>query len=193
MAVFSVATEGGLDTSVARRLLMDHGHAVGTVYQRGGKTNLDPSLRGYNNAARFSPWFVLRDLDHDAECPPDLVREICPEPAEQMILRIPVREVESWLLADRTALASFLRVPTNRIPQDPESLDSPKRSMVQIARRSRTRGIIDDLVPEEGISAVVGPRYSARLSEFVAGDWNPVGAAILANSLQRCLDAIGRF
>jgi hypothetical protein len=30
-------------------------------------------LGGYNNAARFSPWLVLVDLDRDADCPPPFV------------------------------------------------------------------------------------------------------------------------
>jgi len=193
MAFFTLATEGTLDSAVARRLLLDHGHEIGPIYQRGGKSRLDPSLPGFNNAARFSPWFILRDLDHDAECPPDLLRAICPDPAEHLILRIPVREIETWLLADRTPLASFLRVPVGQVPSNPEALDSPKRTVVQVARRSRSNNIIRDLVPEDGVSAVVGPRYSTRLSEFVFGNWDPIRASAQSNSLHRCLAAVARI
>ncbi len=190
MATFSLATEGTLDTAVARRLLTDQGHEVGPVYQRGGKTQLDPNLPGFNNAARFSPWFILRDLDHDAACPPDLLRQICPSPSEHLILRIPVREIETWLLADRAPLARFLGVPVGQIASDPENLDSPKRTLVQVGRRSRSQSIVRDLVPEDGVSAVVGPGYSARLSEFVFGNWDPVRASDRSYSLQRCLAAV---
>jgi hypothetical protein len=32
----------------------------------GGKTKLDPRLPGYLDAARRTPWLILRDLDRDA-------------------------------------------------------------------------------------------------------------------------------
>jgi len=190
MAIFSVATEGTLDIAVARRMLEDQGHQVGAVYPQGGKTRLDPKILGFNNAAHFSNWLILRDLDHDAECAPDLLREICPNPSEHLILRIPVREVESWLLADRASLARFLSVRISQVPSDPEALESPKRTLVQIAGRSRSRSVAKDLVPEPGVSAVVGPRYGARLTEFVFGAWDPTSASERSDSLRRCLAAI---
>ena len=38
------------------------------MHGKKGKDGLLRNLDGYNRAARFSPWVVLVDLDHDADC-----------------------------------------------------------------------------------------------------------------------------
>ena len=46
------------------------------------------------------------------------------------------------------------------------------------------------MVPPEGVSAEVGPGYTARIIEFSMFHWNPESAAIRADSLTRCLDVL---
>ena len=106
----SGAVEGILDEAVVRRLTSDFGIHMGTVFGRSGKPHLKARIDGYNRAARFSPWIVLIDLDDDFECAPTLRAEWLPTPAEHMYLRVAVRTVESWLLADREGIAAFLSV-----------------------------------------------------------------------------------
>lgn len=102
------------------------GHDVAVSYVLNGKAALDRSLKGYNSAARFAPWLVLRDLDHDADCAPTLIEHVLPAPAEKMLLRIAVRAVEAWLMADAERLAAFISVPLQAIPEAPETVDDPK-------------------------------------------------------------------
>lgn len=71
--------EGDLDEAVLRRLAAEASLLIGTVYGKNGKDDLDRRLAGYNNAARFAPWIVLRDLEHDAECAPVLRSRLPPE------------------------------------------------------------------------------------------------------------------
>jgi hypothetical protein len=136
---------------------------------------------------------VARDLDHDAPCPPELIRRLLPEPAELMCLRVPVRAIESWLIADRPGFARYFGVAQSIVPADPEALDRPKRTVVDLARRSSKRAIRGGVVPAPGTSAEVGPAYTAAIIEYAERVWNPERAAETSESLRRCLRAVSRF
>jgi hypothetical protein len=187
MASVSIASEGLADVPVLRRILAHLGHDVTFVYGGRGKGSIDRNLKGYNNAARFAPWLVVRDLDHDAPCASALAAQLIPHPSEHMRLRIAVREVESWLLGDPEALADFLSVRRDLFPADPETLNDPKQTLVNLARKSRRREIREDMVPANGTSATVGPAYSFRIEEFARHHWRPAMAAAHCRSLRRTL------
>ena len=68
--VISAAVEGSVDEAVARRLVRHVDGQPGAVYGKGGKPSVLSNLKGYNNAGRRSPWFVLVDLDRDRDCAP---------------------------------------------------------------------------------------------------------------------------
>src|SRR5262249_9439426 len=138
----------------------------------------------------FSPWLVVRDLDHDDECGAALASALMPSPTKWMRFRIAVRETESWLLADRESLASYLRIQRALVPVHPETLPDPKQALVNLARRSRSRAIVADMVPRLGVSAPVGPAYTARVSEFALQHWRPEIAAASSPSLRRCIERI---
>jgi hypothetical protein len=124
--IIPAAVEGIVDEAVVQKLIIEGGGYPGTVYGKNGKEFLRQKIHGFNNAAKNWPWFVLVDLDNDAECAPLLCAAWAPALARFLCFRIAVREVEAWLMADADALASFLGIGRNRIPTDPEQLDSPK-------------------------------------------------------------------
>lgn len=189
----SSAVEGLVDEEVLRRLVEYVGAFPGPVHGKHGKQYLRQRLDGYNQAARFSPWVVLVDLNNDAHCAPPLRQAWLPRPAARMCFRVAVRAVEAWLLADRERIAGFLRVPVARIPVDPESVNDPKRFTVDLARHSVNRDIREDMVPRPGSGRAVGPAYTSRIIEFVSDrqvGWRPAVAARSANSLRRCLDCL---
>lgn len=191
--VVTVAVEGSTDVPVVERLLRLSGLSLGPVYTTNGKSRLDRSLHGYNNAARFSRWLVMRDLDRDASCAPELARQLLPTPARWMRFRIAVRGLESWLLADREEISRFLSVSINRIPGACDELNDPKRALVEIAKHSRLRDIREDMVPPLGTSARVGPAYASRVIEFAREHWRPRVAARRSESLRRCIAALKRL
>jgi len=191
--VVSAAVEGIVDEAVIRMLVGEAGGSVDAVYNKNGKSSLRKSIAGYNNAARFSPWIVLVDLDQDADCAPPLLADWLPAPAPQMCLRIAVREIEAWLLADHVNLPAFLGIPPTRLPLDPEGVSDPKRCLVDLARRSRRRDIREDMVPQTGSGRSVGPAYASRLIEFVARAWRPEVAARRSDSLRRCRERIAEL
>ena len=184
--VISGAVEGTLDEIVVRRLVEMAGASLGRVYGKNGKPNLRERLEGYNQAARFAHWVVLVDLDQDAECAPLLKAAWLPRPETHMCFRIAVREVEAWLIADRERLARFLSVPIAQIPQEPETLANPKRTMVDIARKSRRAAMREDMVPRAGSGRPIGPAYTSRMIEFVEKKWRPGVAEHSSDSLRRC-------
>ncbi len=192
LPVIRIAVEGPVDEAVVRRLIRHVGGEPGYCYVKNGKAELEKKLQGYNNAANHSPWLVLRDLDRDAECAPLLRNRLLPQPAPFMCFRIPVRKVEAWLMGDREALASFLKVRPALVPIHPESLDDPQREMVNLARQSRKREIRQDMVPREGSGRPIGPAYPSRLIEF-AEIWRPDVAAQWCDSLKRAIQCLERL
>src|SRR6266849_4052476 len=147
MAVaISGAVEGLVDEAVARRLIAQVGATPGPVYGRNGKEFLRQRLGGYNLASQHSPWLVIVDLNHEVGCAPDLRLQWLPAPARFMCFRVAVRETEAWLLADRERIARFLGVAIARVPRDPEALDDPKQTVVNLASRSRRRAIREEMV-----------------------------------------------
>ncbi|MCK6485988.1 MAG: DUF4276 family protein [Phycisphaerae bacterium] len=189
----SAAVEGPLDEVVARRLVESVGASIANVYGRNGKPALLARIEGYNNAARFAPWFVLIDLDGDGDCAPPARARWLPNAAPRMCFRIAVREVEAWLLADRTRFAQFLKVNQAWVVTDPETLPDPKQVVVNLARKSRNRAIREDIAPRPGSGRSVGPAYVSRMIEFVQRWWSPTDAARSAPSLERAMSCLRRL
>jgi hypothetical protein len=179
----TIVVEGTTDAAIVKRLLRDAGLAVGREYVKHGKDALKRNLSGYNTAARFSCWLVLRDLDHDGECGPELRRQLLPTPSKFMRLHVAVRAVEAWILADAEGFSAYFSVPRSRVPANPEALDDPKSTLVSLARRSRRRFIREALPPAEGTTARIGPGYVAVLTEFVREKWRPEAAERRSDSL----------
>jgi len=183
----SCAVEGVIDEAVLNRLAPEIGIKIGAVYRKGGKSYLEKQIEGFNNAARYSPWIVLVDLDRDAECAPPLREKWLPSPATYKCFRIAVRAVEAWLLADIEKISAFLCVPQSSIPSHPEELEDPKRQLIDIAARSRKRIIRQEMVPRPNSGVKVGPGYTSLLIEYIQERWRPSIAARRAPSLNSCI------
>jgi hypothetical protein len=94
-------------------------------------------------------------------------------------------EAESWILADRAELARLLKVPVAKLPVNPETIDDPKQFIVNLARRSSSSRIREDLVPTQGGTNKVGPAYNPALQNFVDRAWRPQVARHASDSLNR--------
>ncbi len=186
----SGAVEGILDEAVLRRLVESVGAEIAYLYPVGGMKQLDQRLSGYNKAARYSPWCVLRDLDTDAACPADLIAHILPESAPTMCFRIVVRAVEAWLMADRQRIASFLSVSRAKIPLSPDDTPNPKEVLINVARTSNKIAVRESLVPRPGSGRSVGTGYTSLMIEYVRTKWRPEVAAEYSDSLMRCISCL---
>ena len=186
----SIVVEDLASQAVLERVLATTGHRVAGIHMKSGKHRLDAGLNGYNAAAKHGHWLVLRDMNSDAECAPELVARLLPNREETLMLRLAVREVESWLLADQERVAKYLQVRRALVPRSPDEVRHPKEALVHLASLSRNRDIRRDMVPPPGLSVRIGPAYNYRIREFVSSTWDPDEAATRSDSLRRCLRAL---
>lgn len=183
-----LVVEGRLDEAVGRRLISECGLAVERVYGRAGWTYIRNALPSFNQAAPFAACLAMADfMDTGLPCPASVVSQWTPNRHANLIFRVVVRELESWLLADGRGIARFLRIPVARVPAAPEEEEDPKRTLVNLARVSRSRRVREALVPARGASAVVGPGYNTELERFIHGEWSPAAARAAAPSLDKCM------
>jgi len=185
----TLAGEGYVDVLVLERLADELALPHGTQYDCGGKPALRRRLPGFNAAAARSPWVVLADLDQEP-CAAEHVHELLPQPERFMVLRLAVRAVEAWLMADAEALAVWLRVTPARVPGAPDQLVHAKQALVDIARSSGSSALRQDMVPRAGSGRTVGPAYSSRIAQFVTDHWDPQRAAGSSDSLRRAMARI---
>jgi hypothetical protein len=186
----NIAVEGELDEAVLKKVLASVGIGIANVYGKRGKNNLRENVSRFNQAAQYGKWVILVDLNNDAECPPPFINSWLPSRNQNLQLRVAVRAIEAWLLAERDEIARFLAVSKQRIPLYPENEEKPKRVLINIARRSRSKSIRTDIVPIDGSTAVQGPGYTTRLIEFTMKHWNPNRATSNAPSLKRSINSL---
>jgi hypothetical protein len=188
-----LATEGSDDLAVAERLVLHAGFEVGLgPGQHDGAPALDAALPAYCKAAAHGPWLVLRDLDR-GECALGLVHEIAPRRPPTMLLRIVVRAIQSWFFADPESLAQYLAIAVSKVPRDPDSDSWPKRTMVGLARRSRSKDVKLDMVPPEGAKRYYGAAYTSRMVAYARHHWRPDVARRKSASLDRAVRALQRL
>ncbi|NMC42407.1 MAG: DUF4276 family protein [candidate division Zixibacteria bacterium] len=184
-----------LSEEVLRTLIRYVGrdYIIGACYCRGGVGYIRNRILGFNHAAVGTPIIVLVDLD-DLECAPELLRVWLPNGINHnLIFRVAVREVEAWLLADKSAFADFLGLDKKLVPDNPELIDDPKRFVINLAKRSRKSEFRRALVPSEGSTAQVGPDYNGAMSTFVHEFWNPKEACCKSSSLKKTCEILTTF
>jgi hypothetical protein len=191
MAIINTLVEGDLDEAAAKKIVSATDHIPGVCYGKQGWGYIRKKVGGFNNAARALYCLTLVDfMDTGIDCPPDVVIQWLPYRRPRMLFRVVVRELESWLIADRANLANFLRIDIGLITNHPEQLDDPKRELVNLARHSKYRGIRSALVPDAGSTAQVGKLYVSEMTRFINESWDVGTARHGAPSLDRCLGVL---
>lgn len=178
--------------AVLRKLLtVSNGKLIiGREVHTRGYGRMKKDIQKYIAASYVLPHIVLTDLDV-FECPPALIADWKLHSVKgRLIFRIAVREVEAWLLADRSGFAEFLGLPPTKIPTVPDSLVDPKQTLVNLARRIKRRRLAEELIPPAGSTSSIGPFYNDRLSEFITSKWNVQSASERSPSLAKALSRI---
>lgn len=156
-----------------------------------GKGYLRSKAAELNRTASAVPVLLLIDQDATTSCPPGLVQSWFGSSRQpNMLFRVAVMEVESWILAHRDAFAAFLAIGDERIPANTDEITQPKEFIVNLARRSRSARIREDLVPAPGSTTAVGPAYNLRLTNFVESSWEPARATAASPSLRKAVHRI---
>ena len=193
----TLVVEDDLSGVVAERLVSDYLSVaqVLEVFVAGG--SIRGRIPGLNQRARFNgPVLALADLDRPLSCPADLVQELTMgltvDP--NLLVRVAVLEIESWILADREEIARWLGISSGIISRAPESLEDPKRTLVQLASRSQNRALREAIAPVRVLGTNrTGPNYNETVGEFVTQHWDPETARRNAPSLDRAITRIGEL
>jgi hypothetical protein len=189
----NVVVEDVLSEAVMLRLLAKAGYIGNppTFRIARGNSMIRTNLDKYKGASRVIPHIVLTDLDR-YPCPTALLADwrVGALPPT-MLLRIAVREVEAWLLADRKGIADFLHVAIEKVPLSPESIDDAKQALFNVIRKSRRRRLVEEMIPQPG--AHIGPLYNDRMRNFALNCWRIETAAANAPSLDRSILRIAAF
>ena len=190
-----LAVEDSLSDAVSTKILKHFGIEIllriPNTYQ--GKSYLQRRAAELNRSAVGPLYvFMFTDLDSPQTCVPELIQSWVKAPLNPgFFLRVAVMEIESWIMADRGALAAFLSIPVNRIPSTPDNILQPKEFLVSLARKSRKKSLRDQLVPRKGAATTkVGPEYNNCIGEFLRVHWDLERAAVVSPSLKRTLNRI---
>lgn len=186
MIPVALATEDALSEAIGLRLLAE---LPGSVYpnillRKDGFGYLRSNMDKWRQLAQRQIVFILTDLDQIA-CPAALRANWIDrhqQPAN-LVLRVAVREVESWVLADHEAMRQLIGQ-KGTLPPQPDELPDPKQYLLRLAKLS-TREIRADLIKEKNAIASQGIGYNRRLTAWVSSDWSPARAAQRSPSLQR--------
>jgi hypothetical protein len=191
----NIAVEDILSEAVVKEIIKQSQmpFSIGTCLRQGGFGYLKRILPGINNAAQGSPYFILTDLDQN-ECPLALLTKWLSHPRHpNLIFRVAIREVESWLLADREAFSKFLGVSIDLIPHNMDLVPDPKKQLIELAKKSRNRSLRESIVPAKNSTAKVGKDYNNPLIQFVSEEWQVERAKKHSQSLNRAVNAVTNF
>jgi len=192
MHYVQAVVEDVLQETVLRKLIATYRKDIQLIGVSGmrGNTYIRKNIRGYNEASEHLPHIVITDLD-STPCAPQLINDwINFNFHPHLLFRIAEKEIEAWILADRTEIASYLGVPVSKIPDDTASLHDPKEFIINLARRSRKREI-KDIVPQG--TASQGPGYNPILQNFVMHCWDAGRSASKNRSLKRTIERLNNY
>ncbi|GHV74848.1 hypothetical protein AGMMS49940_21500 [Spirochaetia bacterium] len=157
-----------------------------------GNGKIRKQINAYNMASLHAPFFVITDLD-TTECAPSLIEDWFTEAQNPLMLfRVAVREIESWIMADKNNFAAFMAVKRDLLPANPDNLADPKNELLSIAKKSRNRNIREAFVPIDE-TAKTGPLYNERLMYFVENHWDIQKAKQYSPSLNKAWIALEKY
>lgn len=185
MTPIAVATEDPLSEAITLRLIAEVStpHYIAHKLGRTGNGYLRSRMDSWYRMAQRQIVVVLTDLDR-ANCVADFRAQwLMGEPPRNLIFRVAVREVESWVLADHDAMRSLIGL-KGQLPSAPDALADPKQSLLRLAKGASKQVKVDLLREVEG-RLQQGLGYNARLTAWVKSDWSPSRAAVRSPSLAR--------
>lgn len=133
---------------------------------------------------------MLCIADTDGRCAVELRQLWWPRGASgPFLMRLAVTEAESWVLADREAVADFFRVALKHVPLQPEAEPDAKRTMLHLAKLSKVRELREEMLSFSDLSKP-GAGYNLHLGRLVQQVWQPRRAAERSDSLRRALERL---
>ena len=106
------------------------------------------------------------------------------------MIRIVEKEIDAWILSDREGFAHWMNIPVNKIPDNTQEIEDPKRFIINLARKSRKK-TMKDIVPTG--TAKQGPGYNTLIQRFIMEYWDSERAADHNKSLKKAIERIKTF
>ncbi|MCL2879967.1 MAG: DUF4276 family protein [Treponema sp.] len=158
-----------------------------------GKGKIRKQINAYNNAAKYTDFFVITDLDEEYQCAPSLIHDWLHEKqASQLLFRVAVREIESWLLADRKNFSTYFSISRDLVPLNPDTEIDPKELVISLAKRSKKREIREAIVPIDDY-ARIGPGYNMYLQSYIQHFWDIESARKNSQSLDKTIISLEKI
>ncbi len=108
---------------------------------------------------------------------------------QAMIFRVACREIESWIIADKTGFADFLEISEANLPDEPDQLNDPKRYLFGLIKSKCRKKKFRDMLPQKG--QTVGIEYNPMLTDFIRNIWDIETAMSRSPSLMRAVNSMG--
>lgn len=182
----ALATEDPLSEAIGLCLLAELPTPVkpGLLLRKNGSGYLRSRMDNWRKMSQRQIVIILTDLDR-VTCPLALRADWlgkAPCPAN-LLLRIAVREVESWVLADHVAMRELIGK-RGTLPPQPDDLLDAKQHLLKLAKLA-PRLTREELVKESGTVTSQGIGYNTRLTDLVQSVWSPERASERSPSLAR--------
>jgi hypothetical protein len=189
-----IAFEDRLTEAVIDRLLGEKANKVDARIHGRGFGNLKRKIPQLNKTGKSIPVLLITDLDSEI-CPKTLIKKWMGGKKQNpnFIFRVAVKEIESWILADKENFAAFIDVPISRMSFDVETIVDVKSKLFSIVKHSKNREIKQAILPAKGMTAPIGAGYNDCLIGFVYSNWNIQNAAKNARSLKRAIEKLKRY
>jgi hypothetical protein len=107
-----------------------------------------------------------------------------------MFVRVAVREIESWLIANHEAMEIFMGT-GRKFPDEPDKLDDPKRLLLNLLKRKYLRGDVVRVSKDGNVAQ--GIAYNNVIGKWIDECWSPERAGDKSQSLRRAIDKLGRY
>jgi hypothetical protein len=191
----NIVVEDYLTESIIKKILRNYENKffISAILGKCGFGYIKNRIDDFNKTTKSLAFLIIADLDQ-YECPPQIIKEWLHHPKNpNLLFRIAVKEIESWLLADRINFAKYFAISHNLIPKDVELIDDPKNFLINLARKSPKRDIRESIAPKFHSTAKIGPNYNDCLSIFVQKKWQFYEAAKNSVSLMKTLNSLDNF
>lgn len=159
---------------------------------RAGCGDIEKNITKYNNLAKIHHVVIMLDLDLklNQDIYIDSIISKIKDKSDKLFFSVPVKEVESWLLADRQGLSSFMNISIGKFDMRPEELLDPKEKIIHLARSCKNRIAKTGIPPKAGVAAKMGISYNSILRSFVEDFWSIERAKENSPSLRKTLDML---
>ncbi len=193
-----IAAEDRLAMAVAAKIITNSktNYTILQPFISNGSSKLKILASRFNIVAEKETVFLFTDQDDHETCPASIIHEwLNGRPKHHNLLfRVAVMEVESWLLADHKNIGSYLGVKKEFLPSQSDLLKDPKQTLLNLVQKHSTKTALKrDLLPSPGDTRKVGPNYNGPLIKFVHEKWDIHEARRHSKSLDRSWDRLNTF